>query len=298
MSEIHDLTKRGSDVGDRYRLTRIAFDVVSVFGCLRAGAVPGPIIVRVLADHGYSASSVRNQLTRMVQRGLISPERRGRVTQYRLSERILSQFRDISGERTPPSYDGRFHAAIYTIPESSRQLRDRVQYVARMLGYRQLRPGVLIGFADRSGDLCAQLPDTVDGGWYECTEIVPDSLETAKRMTAVAFGLADAHRQVEEFEDALAVLAGPDGVPGTGEPDLPIGRFFDLYFRIGRAVLEHPLLPAEIVGDCQPSQHFRTAMDRCNLEYYVRYDEQVRQAAAESSVVDLIEWLPEGGYQP
>ncbi len=38
-------------------------------------------------------------------------------------------------------------------------------------------------------------------------------------------------------------------------------------------------------------------MDRCNLEYYVRYDEQVRQAAAESSVVDLIEWLPEGGYQ-
>ncbi len=144
MGEIHDLTKRGSDVGDRYRLTRIAFDVVSVFGCLRAGAVPGPIIVRVLADHGYSASSVRNQLTRMVQRGLISSERRGRVTQYRLSERILSQFRDISGERTPPSYDGRFHAAIYTIPESSRQLRDRVQYVARMLGYRQLRPGVLI----------------------------------------------------------------------------------------------------------------------------------------------------------
>ncbi len=71
-------------------------------------------------------------------------------------------------------------------------------------------------------------------------------------MTAVAFGLADAHRQVEEFEDALAVLAGPHGVPGSGEPDLPIGRFFDLYFRIGRAVLEHPLLPAEIVGDCQP----------------------------------------------
>ncbi|NNV09810.1 PaaX family transcriptional regulator, partial [Geobacillus sp. MMMUD3] len=103
-------------MGDRYRLTRITFDVISVFGCLRASAVPGPIIVRILADHGYSASSVHNQLTRMVQRELVSAERRGRVILYRLRERILSQFHDIGGERTAPEFDGHFHAAIYTIP--------------------------------------------------------------------------------------------------------------------------------------------------------------------------------------
>ncbi|GAA1806526.1 MULTISPECIES: PaaX family transcriptional regulator [Brevibacterium] len=294
MSDVQLATKRRRDVGDRYRLTRIAFDVVSVFGCLRASGVPGPIIVRILADHGYSASSVRNQLTRMAQRDLISLERCGRVTQYRLSPRILAQFRDISGDRELPEFTGRFHAALYTIPETSRPLRDRFQYVARMLGYRQLRAGVLIGFADRSHALRAQLPGDIDGGWYECTQIVPADLAAAKRMTAIAFELAGARRQIEEFEVEISRLGGPRDKPGAGLPELPIGRFFDLYYRVGRAVMENPLLPAEIVGSEQPSQRFRTFMDRCNLEYYLRYDQQVREAAAENAAFDLIEWLPEG----
>lgn len=281
-------------MGDRYRLTRITFDVISVFGCLRASAVPGPIIVRILADHGYSASSVHNQLTRMVQRELVSAERRGRVTLYRLRERILSQFHDIGGERTAPEFDGHFHAAIYTIPEASRQLRDRFQYSARMLGYRQLRSGLLIGFHDHARALVAQLPEMTNGGWYEFTRLVPDDLESAKRLTAIAFDLDCARTEIETLEAELALLAGEQGRPGTGLPELPIGRFFDLYFRVGRAVMENPLLPVDLVGEEQPSQRFRAVMDRCNLEYYLRYDQQVREAAAESPSHDLVDWLPEG----
>ncbi|RAF68397.1 PaaX family transcriptional regulator, partial [Burkholderia multivorans] len=59
-------------------------------------------------------------------------------------------------------------------------------------------------------------------------------------------------------------------------------------------VMENPLLPVDLVGEEQPSQRFRAVMDRCNLEYYLRYGQQVREAAAESPSYDLVDWLPEG----
>ena len=148
MTSVHDVPKRRTDVGDRYRMTRIAFDVISAFGCLQASGLPGPVIVNVLGEHGYSTSSVHNQLVRMVQRGIISSERFGRVSVYRLSEHVLSDFGDIAGDHVFPDYEGRFHTIVYSVPEAERGLRDRLQYIARSLGYRQLRPGILIGFAD------------------------------------------------------------------------------------------------------------------------------------------------------
>ena len=159
MTSVHDVPKRRTDVGDRYRMTRIAFDVISAFGCLQASGLPGPVIVNVLGEHGYSTSSVHNQLVRMVQRGIISSERFGRVSVYRLSEHVLSDFGDIAGDHVFPDYEGRFHTIVYSVPEAERGLRDRLQYIARSLGYRQLRPGILISFADRSSQLMARLPE-------------------------------------------------------------------------------------------------------------------------------------------
>ena len=108
MTGVHDHTKRREDVGDLYRLTRLAFDVISAFGCLRAQGLPGPVNVSVLAEHGYSSSSVHNQLVRMVQRNILVSERHGRVSIYGLSARILAGFMDIAGDRAEPTFDGRF----------------------------------------------------------------------------------------------------------------------------------------------------------------------------------------------
>ena len=162
MTGVHDVPKRRTDVGDCYRMTRIAFDVISAFGCLQASGLPGPVIVSVLGEHGYSSSSVHNQLVRMVQRGIISSERFGRVSVYHLSEHILSDFGDIAGDHVFPDYEGRFHTVLYSVPESSGGLRDRLQCIARSLGYRQLRPGILIGVAGRSAQLSARLPAMSD----------------------------------------------------------------------------------------------------------------------------------------
>lgn len=293
MTSVHDVPKRRTDVGDRYRMTRIAFDVISAFGCLQASGLPGPVIVNVLGEHGYSTSSVHNQLVRMVQRGIISSERFGRVSVYRLSEHVLSDFGDIAGDHVFPDYVGRFHTIVYSVPEAERGLRDRLQYIARSLGYRQLRPGILIGFADRSSQLMARLPEMPGPSWSEAGELSPDSIAAARRMTTRAFELDAALDQLPPLEQRMSALSSGGSAPGTGCPELSLGAFFDLYFDVARAVMTHPLLPEILVDGNQPALRFRALMQKCNLEYYLRYDQQIRECAAASSSFDLIEWLPE-----
>ena len=293
MTSVHDVPKRRTDVGDRYRMTRIAFDVISAFGCLQASGLPGPVIVNVLGEHGYSTSSVHNQLVRMVQRGIISSERFGRVSVYRLSEHVLSDLGDIAGDHVFPDYEGRFHTIVYSVPEAERGLRDRLQYIARSLGYRQLRPGILIGFADRSSQLMARLPEMPGPSWSEAGELSPDSIAAARRMTTRAFELDAALDQLPPLEQRMSALSSGGSAPGTGCPELSLGAFFDLYFDVARAVMTHPLLPEILVDGNQPALRFRALMQKCNLEYYLRYDQQIRECAAASSSFDLIEWLPE-----
>ena len=293
MTSVHDVPKRRTDVGDRYRMTRIAFDVISAFGCLQASGLPGPVIVNVLGEHGYSTSSVHNQLVRMVQRGIISSERFGRVSVYRLSEHVLSDFGDIAGDHVFPDYEGRFHTIVYSVPEAERGLRDRLQYIARSLGYRQLRPGILIGFADRSSQLMARLPEMPGPSWSEAGELSPDSIAAARRMTTRAFELDAALDQLPPLEQRMSALSSGGSAPGTGCPELSLGAFFDLYFDVARAGMTHPLLPEILVDGNQPALRFRALMQKCNLEYYLRYDQQIRECAAASSSFDLIEWLPE-----
>lgn len=292
MMSVHHDTKRRADVGDRYRMTRIAFDVVSAFGCLGARGLPGPIVVRVLSQHGYSSSSVHNQLVRMVRRGILSSERVGRVSIYRLSERILPGFLDIAGQGAAPEFQGRFHAAVYSIPETARTLRDRFQYVARVLGYRQLRPGIMIAFTDRSAEMAAELPVLAEPGWYEFMMLDPGHADAARRMTSHAFDLDAASMQLPSLDAALNALSSGGKAPGEGHPDMSLRKFFDLYFEVAQAVMSHPILPVELVGPDQPASRFRTLMDRCNLEYYLRFDQEILECAGASSSFDLIEWLP------
>lgn len=295
MMSVHHDTKRRADVGDRYRLTRISFDVISALGCLQARGLPGPVVVAVLAEHGYSSSSVHNQLVRMVRRGILTSERIGRVSVYRMSERILSGFMDIAGEGEAPQFHGRFHSVVYSIPETARILRDRFQYVARVLGYRQLRPGIMIAFADRSAELSAQLPAIEDPGWSEFVTLDPGDDAVARRMTSLAFDLDSAAEQVPSLEERMDELSLGGRAPGAGHVNMPMHKFFDLYFEVARAVMSHPMLPEVLVVGEQPAVRFRELMDRCNLEYYLRFDQQILECAGASSSFDLIEWLPERG---
>lgn len=277
----------------RYRTKRVAFDVVSVFGCLQASGLPVPVIVSMLRERGYCSATVPNQLVRMVQRGIISSERIGRVSIYRLSDHILSDFGDIAGDHVFPEYQERFHTIVYSLPEVERGLRDQLQYIARSLGYRQLRPGLLIGCADPSRLLSARLPHVPVPAWSEAGVLTPDSLAAARRMTNRAFELDAALAQLPLLEERMNALSSVGSAPGTGCAELSLGSFFDLYYDVARAVMTHLLLPKALVDGTQTAVRFRALMRQRNLEYYLRFDQLIRECAVASSSFELIEWLPE-----
>lgn len=55
--------------------------------------------------------------------------------------------------------------------------------------------------------------------------------------------------------------------------------------------MTHPILPPELVGTDQSGLAFRNLMDRCNLEYYLRFDQQILECAVPISAYEHIEWL-------
>nr|WP_245395982.1 PaaX family transcriptional regulator [Brevibacterium permense] len=260
---------------------------------MQASGLPVPVIVSMLREHGYSSASVPNQLVRMVQRGIISSERIGRVSIYRLSDHILSDFGDIAGDHVFPEYQGRFHTIVYSLPEVERGLRDQLQYIARSLGYRQLRPGLLIGCADPSRLLSARLPHVPVPAWSEAGVLTPDSLAAARRMTNRAFELDAALAQLPPLEERMNALSSVGSAPGTGCAGLSLGSFFDLYYDVARAVMTHLLLPKALVDGTQTAVRFRALMRQRNLEYYLRFDQLIRECAGASSSFELIELLPE-----
>ena len=139
----------------------------------------------------------------------------------------------------------------------------------------------------------ARLPEMPGPSWSEAGELSPYSIAAARRMTTRAFELDAALDQLPPLEQRMSALSSGGSAPGTGCPELSLGAFFDLYFDVARAVMTHPLLPEILVDGNQPALRFRALMQKCNLEYYLRYDQQIRECAATSSSFDLIEWLPE-----
>lgn len=107
-------------------------------------------------------------------------------------------------------------------------------------------------------------------------------------MTARAFDLQAASFELPPLVSALVALSLNGSLPDGGQPELSLAKFFDIYFVVARAVMTHPLLPPELVDPDQPALGFRTLMDRCNLEYYLRFDQQILECAGSNATFDLI----------
>lgn len=172
---------------------------------------------------------------------------------YRLSAHILSGFADIAGDHVFPEYGGCFHTILYSVPEAARGVRARLQYNARSLGCGRLRPGIPVGFSDRTAQLDARLPAIDDPGCYATAVLTPESVEAARRMTSRAFSLDAALAQLPALEERKNALSANGSATGSGRVGLSLSTFFDLYVDVARDVMAHPLLPEVLVEGTQPA---------------------------------------------
>jgi phenylacetic acid degradation operon negative regulatory protein len=224
--------------------------VLFAFGVTQtpAGAsLPGPLLMRLLADLGLSGSAARAVLLRMRRDGILYSTRDGRVAHYALApaigaveERLEAQLR---GKR--PTWNGAFHGLLYEVPETHRPFRDRLRRLARLSGYAPLRSGLLIAPTDRTVELAAVLYDTPPQAevltlWVELS--LPDARRIAGRIWDLET-LAQRYRKV--LARTTNAIDGLTGAPGTGRDAL--GALFEALRPVYAVIGDDPDLPSELL---------------------------------------------------
>lgn len=173
-----------------------------LYGCARAEALPGPILVALLGDLGWSGPAARSLLHRMVGYGMLDIERHGRLGRYRLAGIMQERFDALGSPAPPRPWDGRFHLITYQIPETRRRIRDSLLAAAHGHGYRLLRPGVLLNPSDTSVGFLGNYPaDDVVTGWLEvAAERVPAVVERCWQIDQAAV-------ELRSLVDDLSIVA-------------------------------------------------------------------------------------------
>ncbi|MTD91916.1 PaaX protein [Corynebacterium hiratae] len=158
-------------------------------GLARREELPGPVLTPILTGLGLSPAGARTYLSRMVRAGDLSSRRVGRCSVYSMVGDYLAEFRHLGSPRDF-HWEGAFHTVILDIGEDRRAERDALLRAAHASGFRQLRPGVLVG---------AHAP----GEWAQKTFIGTWAVDedTARNVIATAWDLEDSAARISALGD-------------------------------------------------------------------------------------------------
>lgn len=230
-------------MANRYRITRPGFDVVSVFGSLWARALPIPVIVALLGERGYSESSVRNQIGRMVSRGAMRAEKIGKFSVVSLAPHVEANFLQVSPAAVAPVYDGSLSLLLYEIPEVSRICRDKLLYIAEHHGYGKLRSGALLGVVDRSHEVLPFV-ELTQGAWATATTLRPVSQGQAQELVERAYGVSEKVQEIESVSAQVAELERSYRSTNV----LSRSTYYDVFFTASMLGFRLPSLPVEVTA--------------------------------------------------
>jgi len=128
----------------------------------RGGQAWTASLLRMLDVLGVSERAARSTLSRMRRKGWLKPEREGRHSLYALTakgRRILEEGGQRIFEPRKQEWDGRWHLAVYSLPEKKRRLRNDLRKRLSWLGFGRLAPGTWISPHERHAEVAAMLDD-------------------------------------------------------------------------------------------------------------------------------------------
>ncbi|RZU31954.1 PaaX family transcriptional regulator C-terminal domain-containing protein [Blastococcus saxobsidens] len=110
--------------------------------------LPSAILLDLLADLGVAEAAGRATLKRMTQRGLMARGQVGRTAEYHLTPLAEDVLREASARVTSPAPfehpEDEWTLLSYSVPESRRDLRNRVRARLTWAGFGGLRDGLWI----------------------------------------------------------------------------------------------------------------------------------------------------------
>ena len=261
-------------------MTRPAADVISTFGCLDALELPGSAIVTLLTRRGYTASNARNQIARLVQRGLLRSRREGRYTVYTLAPQLEHRFMRARGFTIPPPFSGSFSLLLYEVPERHRGFKDRLGYVAQLNGYGKLRSGVLIAPVDQSAAVFKTVGAPPADAWLQLSILVPPDLATARQLVARAYPVSELDAELTAVEQRLQQHLRNDQHRDTAA----VRRHFALHFDAMELLFRIPNLPSDLTPN-KLSARGNEVLQRLSQHYFeeLRSDEMAAVAQLEAT---------------
>lgn len=149
----------------RRRSVRTQFILFILFGeylIPRQGWAWTGSLLALLNLLGVSGQAARSTLSRMHQRGWLTPERHGRRSLYVLTpkgRRLLEEGGHRIFEPRRKEWDGLWHVVVYSLPESKRDLRRALRQRLAWLGFGPLAPGTWVSPNDRRAEVEAMLAD-------------------------------------------------------------------------------------------------------------------------------------------
>ncbi len=270
--------------------------ILNLLATLRRGSMPVAALVSGAGLFGIAGNSVRVALTRLGAAGLVVRDARGR---YRLGPAALpvarrtTHWREIEGRLE--NWEGSWAAALQDFGNhGSAQRRDR--QALRLLGFRELRPGLAVRPDNLRGGVPALRRELAALGLgagalvFELRDGDPVYEARARGLwTADALPLAHRSLRRELEQSALRLKRLP--------AERAMAESFLLGGRVIRQLVLDPLLPEAIVSGRERSA-LREAMrhyDRLGRDawagFLARFDVPHRSAPAGAWPPGAAEWL-------
>jgi phenylacetic acid degradation operon negative regulatory protein len=183
--------------------------------------LPARAIVRLAEDVGLSRSAVTTALSRLAARGVLENDGAGRASRYRFTAaaraRLVIGTREVGQFGDPSlSWDRRWTAVAFSVPESEREIREAFRARLKWLGFAPVYGALWFSPRERM----AQVHEIAEAYGVEdyMAFRVEDSAFEGRRPSIV--NTAEPPRRYAEFADAnwarLERLRAGDASPAEG----------------------------------------------------------------------------------
>lgn len=224
--------------------------LMSIFGdaiAPRGARVSLGSLIRLARPFGLAERLVRTSVARLAAEGWLTATRRGRRSEYRLTDTGQGVFAEATQRiyaASPAKWDGRWTLLVVPPGRGGRaRLRERL----RWLGFGQLAPGVFIHPTCTPRQARSWLvPGAAEDGWLFTS--LGEAGAADRRLVAAAWDLADIARRYRRFRDAFAPIEACGTLAGLPPESAFVVRTL-LIHEYRKIHLRDPLLPPALLPE-------------------------------------------------
>ena len=224
--------------------------LMSVFGdaiAPRGARVSLGSLIGLARPFGLTERLVRTSVARLAAEGWLTATRRGRLSEYRLTDTghgVFAQATQRIYGASPGEWDGHWTLLVVPPGRGARgTLRDRL----RWLGFGQLAPGVFVHptcTAQQAHNALA--PGALADGWLFTS--AGEAAAADRRLVAAAWDLEDLARRYRRFRDAFAPIEASLSLAALAPQSAFVVRTL-LIHEYRKIHLRDPLLPAALLPE-------------------------------------------------